>query len=141
MFQIGEWLIYALISSVLYGVWGFCSKLATNYINPKTALVYEAIGFSVLVFFVLKGEKFTLNSDIRGVIYATLVGVTSAVASLFLFLALSKGNVSVIVPITALYPIVTIIMAYFILKEPITFRQIIGLMLALVAVVLCADVE
>ncbi|MBD2446503.1 EamA family transporter [Nostoc sp. FACHB-152] len=141
MFQVDEWLIYTLISSVLYGVWGFCSKMAANYITPKSALGYEAIGFSALALFVMTGEKLTLNSDIRGVIYATLVGVTGAVASLFLFIALSKGNVSIIIPITALYPIITIIMAYFILKEPITFRQSIGLMLALAAVVLCADVK
>lgn len=95
----------------------------------------------MLVLFVLTGEKFTLNLDIRGVIYAALVGVPSAVASLFLFLALSKGNVSVMGTITALYPIITIIMAYFILKDTITFRQIIGLMLALVAIVLYANVE
>jgi transporter family protein len=140
MFQVGKWLIYALSCSFLYGLWAFCSKLATNYINPKSALVYEVIG-SLLVLVLLTRANFTLNSDIRGVIYATLVGVTGALASLFLFLALSQGPASVVVPITALYPIFTVIMAYFILKEPITLRHIIGLIFALVAVVLYADVE
>jgi transporter family protein len=134
--QVYDWLIYALISAFLYGLWAIFSKLATNYINPHSILFYEGIGFLVPIFIVLAKANFTLSSDIRGIIYAILVGITGAVATLFLFVALSKGHAFIIVPITALYPIFTILMAYFILKEPIAFQQIIGLVFALVAVVM-----
>ena len=39
---------------------------------------------------------------------------------------MSKGKASSVVTTTALYPLVTLALAFMILKEPITLKQVVG---------------
>jgi transporter family protein len=56
--------------------------------------------------------------------------------ALFYLFAMPKGKVSVIATLVALNPIITIGMAYFLLKEPITLKEGIGMVFAFMAIVL-----
>jgi drug/metabolite transporter (DMT)-like permease len=47
-----------------------------------------------------------------------------------------KGKVSVIATLVALNPVITIGMAYFFLKEPITLKEGAGMVFAFIAIVL-----
>jgi transporter family protein len=50
--------------------------------------------------------------------------------------AIAKGPVGIISVFTALYPILTVLLAYSILHEPISVKQAIGICFALVAIFL-----
>ncbi|MEG4321259.1 MULTISPECIES: EamA family transporter [unclassified Microcoleus] len=137
MVKIPNWLIYALVCSLLYGFWGVFSKLATKYIDYKTAFVYEAIGTLIATAFILTSSKnFSLEGNIAGIVFALLVGVCGTVASLIFLRAMESGPVVSVISITSLYPLITILLSYLFLKEPITIPQIIALVLALLAVIL-----
>ena len=56
--------------------------------------------------------------------------------TLFFFAAASRGKISVVVSMTALYPIITIILAAIFLHEPITVQQVLGMLCAVAAIVL-----
>ncbi|KYC41590.1 hypothetical protein WA1_16205 [Scytonema hofmannii PCC 7110] len=138
MFQINSWLIYTLLALFLYGFWGFFSKLATNYVDPKSALIYEVLG-ALMVSLVLFGNNgFRVKVDNLGIFYAVLVGVSGTLATFLFFIAITQGASSIILPLTSLYPIVTILLSVFILKESLSLIQSIGILLALVAIVLCS---
>ncbi|MHC5080458.1 MAG: EamA family transporter [Planctomycetota bacterium] len=47
-----------------------------------------------------------------------------------------KGKASVVVPLTALYPVVTLVLVFVFLREPLTAKQGVGIALALAAMVL-----
>ncbi len=134
--MIDSWLIYTAISCLLYGLWGFFSKVTTNYIEPESALVYQAIGAMLVGLFVLCRSGFNLQANNLGIFYAILVGFVATFASLFFLLALSKGKVAMVVTLTGLYPLISIILAFFILKEPISIRQGVSILLALAAIAL-----
>ncbi|MBE9185156.1 EamA family transporter [Microcoleus sp. LEGE 07076] len=137
MLKIADWLIYALCCSLLYGFWGFFSKLATQYIDYNTAFVYEAVGaILATLLIIVKTNNFNLQGDLRGIIFALLVGVCGTVASLVFFIAIAKGPVASTVSITSLYPIVTVLLSFIFLKEPITLFQTLALFFAVVAVIL-----
>jgi transporter family protein len=51
-------------------------------------------------------------------------------------MAASRGKIGVVVSITALYPLITILLAFFFLKEPLTFKQLLGMFFSLVAILL-----
>ncbi|MBT4289863.1 MAG: EamA family transporter [Deltaproteobacteria bacterium] len=58
----------------------------------------------------------------------------------FLFLyAVNKGPLSIIVTLSALYPVLTISMAIFFLGETITMKQGLGILLALVSMALISS--
>ncbi|MBW4493915.1 MAG: EamA family transporter [Oscillatoria princeps RMCB-10] len=138
MIKAETWLIYALMSGLIYGLWGIFGKLATNFTDPKSALIYEVIGGLVVAFAVLVKTGFQLQVDSLGIFYGICTGISAMVATLFFLMAVSQGPVSIVGTITALYPTVTILLAFLILKEPISLRQAVGMALAVAAIVLCA---
>ncbi len=138
MISAGNWLIYALLSLFLYGLWGLFSKLATNYIDAKSVLVYDVCGAVVVCLILLGTNSFQWQGDIRGIIYAILVGIAGTTATLFFLIAISQTSVSTVLIITSLYPAVTVVLAFLILKEPITLRQGIGIFFAILALIFFA---
>jgi transporter family protein len=141
MMTAGNWGVYTLLSLLLYGFWGLFSKLATNYIDPKSALIYDVCGAIIVGLVLLLTHNFQWSGDVRGILYAILTGIAGTTATLFFLLAASKGSISIVLPITSLYPAVTVLLAFFILKEPIALRQWIGIVMAIVALVLCSGNE
>ncbi|MBD2449613.1 EamA family transporter [Nostoc sp. FACHB-152] len=134
-----NWLIYALCSTLLYGFWGFFSKLATNHMNSYSILIYETCGSILVALFVLVRLDFKPQVEAWGIIYAFLIGIFGVLATLFFLLAVSHGKVSVVITLTALYPVVSILLAAVILKESITMRQGLGIALAIAAMLLFAS--
>lgn len=67
-----------------------------------------------------------------------LLGIGDALANVFLLLAYGSGLLSLVSVLASLYPAVTVVLAVLVLKEPLHVRQVFGLALALVAVVLIA---
>ena len=139
MIKVPDWLIYALICSLLYGLWGFFGNLATKYVDYKTAFVYEAIGATLMTFFILvQTQSFSFEGDVRGILFAMLVGVCGTVASLVFFIAISKGEVANVVSVTSIYPLITIVLSFLFLKEPVSFPQMLAVVLVIMAVILSA---
>ncbi|WP_293339701.1 EamA family transporter [Microcoleus sp. CAWBG58] len=139
MVKIPNWLIYALICSLLYGVWGFFGKLATKSIDYKTVFVYETIGAILTTVFILANSKnLSLEGNIAGILSALLIGVCGTVASVIFLRSIETGPVISVISITSLYPLITVFLSYLFLKEPITIPQIIALVLAIVSVILAS---
>lgn len=139
MLKIADWLIYALCCSLLYGFWGFFSKLATQYIDYNTAFVYEAVGaILATLFIIIRTNNFSLQGDLRGIIFALLVGFCGTAASLLFLIAIGKGPVTSVISITSIYPIVAVLLSFIFLKESITLYQTIALFLAVIAVIMSA---
>ncbi len=130
------WWIFAIIALILWGLWGFFSKLATNYMRPKSVLVYEVLGTLIIGIISLSLLRFRPLVHPKGITFAILTGMSGGLGVLFFLSAVSRGKASVVVTTTALYPLITIILASFLLKEPITLKQGIGIILALIAMIL-----
>ncbi|MDZ8054738.1 MAG: EamA family transporter [Aulosira sp. ZfuVER01] len=137
MIPVTHWLLYTIFSLFLYGFWGLFSKLSTNYIDPKRALVYEVGGAILVSLLLIWRNDFKWQGDIRGILYAVLVGTSGTLATLCFFVAISQASATIVIPLTSLYPVITILLAFLILKEPITLRQGIGILLAIIALLLC----
>ena len=134
-----NWFLAAILALIIYGFWGFFPKIAVSYINPQSALVFEVAGALIVGLFVLGLSGFQPQTHPKGVIFALLTGIAGMVGTLFYFAAASKGKIAVVVSMTALYPLITIILAALILREPITLKQVCGMLFALVAIVLFAS--
>ena len=131
-----DWFIFAMIALILFGLWGFFPKLGGSYIKPKSFIIYEALGYLIVTIILLFNVGFKPEFHTKGVTFAILTGIAGVVGTLFFVYSLVNGKVSVVVTMTALYPIITILLASLILKEPITLKQGIGMIFALLAMAL-----
>ena len=71
------------------------------------------------------------------IVFAGVGGVLNGLGALTSFMALERdGKASVVIPLVALYPLVTVVIAYLFLGERITAMQWIGVSMAVAAGVL-----
>ena len=131
-----SWLLPASAALIIYGLWGFFPKLAVTYINPASALIYEVAGAMLVGLASLFWVGFQPESHPKGILFAVLTGVAGMLGTLCFFAAASRGKLSVVVSMTALYPLITILLAAIFLREPVTAKQILGMLCAGAAILL-----
>lgn len=129
-----EWILPSFGAFVLWGLWSFIPKITIRYISPKSAIVYEVVGGICIATLVLYSLNFRPDMQPKGVALAITTGLLGFLGALCFLFAVSEGPVSLIVSVTALYPVISILLAMFILKEPITVKQGMGIIFALTAI-------
>lgn len=139
-----DWFVFALLAFVSWGVFGLFAKLTSNAVSPSSAILYDIAGVAT-VGVILAGYLWLLAPDFhldlgwRGAAFGIITGITGLLGTVFLLLALRRGGqAAIVVPLTALYPLLTAVLALVILREAIGLRQGLGMVLALVAIWLMA---
>ncbi len=130
------WLPATFLSLLSFGLWGLFTKLTVVHIDSRSALIYQTIGVVLIGIITLSMMSFKPATDSKGFIYAILTGTAYGIGCLFYFVAASKGKIVTVVTLTALYPLVTIILAYLLLKEAVTLKQWMGIILAMASILL-----
>jgi transporter family protein len=135
------WLWLSILTMALWGAWGIQSKLVLETLTPLANQIVFVVGLVPLVIWCLVAQprlSATLSRERRpGAVYAFLTGTLGAVGNIAFFVALGKGGpASIVVPLTSLFPLVTVLLAAVWLRERIGGAQIVGLGFALVAIVL-----
>ena len=133
-----SWQLFTVLTLLMWGIWGFGSKLAGNAVPPKTALLFQCVGVLAFSMVILVIERFHVTWSKPGFGWAFLAGFFAFAGFLTYFAALQKGPVSVVVVVTSLYPLVTILLSLAFLHERLNLRQGVGIVLAIVAAVILA---
>jgi transporter family protein len=133
-----EWIFPTIGAIFLWGFWGFLPKLTTRYLEPNSAIVFEVGGSLVLGAIVLIGLQFRPQIHPIGIPLAMTTGLLGAGGAFCFLQAVMRGPVTLVATLSALYPVVTIGLAYFFLHEAITFQQAVGIGLAVLSVILVA---
>jgi len=129
------WIFPAVICFLFWGLWGFIPKfISTENVSPYAFLLCECIGSFLVGVILLVGMKFQVDIDMKTGLIAVLAGVCGMLGVLAYYMAVSKGPFGLIAVATALYPILSIGLAYAFLGSKINVQQGIGIVLALVAI-------
>jgi len=128
-----NWLQLALLAAALWGIVGLLQKLGSNRINASSLLIWVTVGYLLAIPLFWKGAGLeTLSS--KALLLGVLAGSVNGVGTWLLFAAFESGaKASVAVPLTALYPLVTVALAYFFLSERLDGLQWFGVFLAICA--------
>jgi uncharacterized membrane protein len=134
---VSSWLLYALAPIVLWGVCGLLQKMATNHISARTSAIWFLIAFLPVAIVIVLREPLPSGIPASTWFLATAIGFMLAFGNFTVLLAFSSGGkASIIAPLAALYPAVSIPIAILALGEPISGREMIGICCALAAVVM-----
>jgi uncharacterized membrane protein len=128
------WLIYALATTVLWGVWGAFTGISALRGFPDT-LVYCVWALTMIVpaLVVLARAGWTVEHDARSIIYGLIIGLLGAGGQMLLFYTVNIGPTYLIFPIISLSPVVTIALSFLLLRERTNWVGILGIILALIA--------
>ena len=126
-----NWLLYAIITMVTWGVWGAFSDQTTL---PKT-MVYVIWALSMIPCALAALVKFKLDVRTKPALLSLAVGLLGAGGQLVLFLALDYAPAYLVMPMISVAPIVTVLLSATVLKEKVSKLGILGIALAFVALI------
>lgn len=137
-----QWLGYALLTTVLWGVWGAMIEIPEKNGFPAT-LGYTVWAFTMIPpgMFALYKNGWTIDHDLTSVIYGSLAGLLGAGGQLILFETLRIGPAYLVFPFISLSPVVTILLATLLLNEKTSVKGWTGIGLALIAIPLLSYQE
>ncbi|MFR9118306.1 MAG: EamA family transporter [Merdibacter sp.] len=129
------WLLYALLSAVFASLTAIFGKLGIASVesNLGTALRTIVVLFMAWGMVFLQGRQREIQAiDGRSWLFLLLSGVATGLSWLCYYRALQDGPASVVVPIDKLSILVTIVFSSLVLKEHLSKKAFIGLVLILV---------
>lgn len=129
------WLWYAILCTFWWGLWGFLSKVGSASANPMQLQVLFTLGMLPVALGMLLHMRWKLDRNAGGATYGILSGIVTGLGTLGYYAALREQNASVVTPITGLFPLLTIVLAFLVLRERLNKVQWGGMVLALASIV------
>ena len=130
------WLSYAFLCILCWGVWAFLSKVVAGEMTPMQIQVLFTIGIFPVLLIALVHLRWKVDTDFLGATYGILNGVFTGLGLLAYFAALARGKASIVSPITGLFPLLTVVLAFILLRERMNRVQMAGVVLALTSIVI-----
>lgn len=124
-------LLFALLSLLLYGVWGFSYKLLSlKGIQGEWAVALVMLLGAIIsaAIALMRSEPFPLIKMAGSTPLLILVALSGAVGNIFLIKAMATPGLSsgVALAVSGAYPLVAALLAYLFLSEQLAGFQIIG---------------
>jgi len=133
-----KWLPLALACAAFIAAADFFIKLASTKISSSMGMfIYGATTFTVGLIWVsylkITGESILITK--QGVWYAFAVGLAFSCVTLLLYLTFARVNVSIGSPtIRVMGIVIASILGVLILREPITWKYVLGVLLTIAGV-------
>lgn len=128
---------FALVTFVFWGVAAFLDKLAANRLGDKGTWVILLSSIPSLIFFLAYIIWFSgSNFDQKGLWILLASWILTTVGSVAYYLVFTKSQVSVGAPLTALYPVLAVILGVLFLKEKLSGSQTLGVGLGMLSIYL-----
>jgi bacterial/archaeal transporter family protein len=130
-----KWLVPVLIYVFTLGAVGVTSKLALKHLQWQDLVLWLGIGhlFSVVAL-VISGTA--RPRRVPGTPMAIITALVAALGLISLYVALAHGEASKVVPISAAYPALTLILSAVFLGERLTMRRVVGVAMVVAGVVM-----
>ena len=135
-----EWLIYACLSALFASLTSIFGKVGITNIdsNYGSAIRTTVVLIMSWVMVLISGKSSKLKVNKKEIIFIVLSGFATGISWLAYYKALQVGPLSIIAPIDKLSILVTIIFSYFVFKEKLSFKALVGLLLIIIGTLLLA---
>ncbi len=132
-----SYLFLAFLSMSFIGVYYFLVKILSEHI-PSTviALIGNAVALLVILSYIYFTKAPILPHRKKYIVYSLIVSVPIAISCLAIYLAIDSGPVSIVMPIIGINSMVAVLLSISILREKVTVRKGLGVLLALSAIIL-----
>lgn len=125
------WLLFAIGSAFFAGITAILAKIGIQNINSTLATALRTIVvlvFSWLMVFVVGSQNTIGQISGHTLLFLVLSGLSTGASWLCYFKALQMGDVNKVAPIDKSSTVLTILLAFIFLGEPLSFPQIFGVL-------------
>ena len=136
-----SWMLYAILSAVFAALTSILAKLGISGVesNLGTAIRTGVVLIMAWIIVFARGKQSAIkNIDKKELSFIALSGIATGASWLFYYYAIQNGIVSVVVPIDKMSIIVTVLFSYFVFKEKLSKKAMMGLGLMVAGTLLMA---
>ena len=129
------WMLYAVLSAVFAALTSILAKVGISGVesNLGTAIRTGVVLVMAWVVVLAQGKHKQLKTlDKKELVFISLSGVATGASWLCYYYAIQNGEVSVVVPIDKMSVLIAVTFSYFVFKEKLTKKAVLGLVLMLV---------
>lgn len=134
----GTMLVPGLLILMLWGAWPLLAKVSVGRLGMAALFWSQASGLALVAIYLLWTRQPWEARDPVGLAAGVASGVTVAAGSLLFYHLLRKHPAAVITFLTGLYPVVSLLLAWLLLRERVSAAQMVGILLAIGALSLLA---
>jgi len=123
------WAVYALLSAVFAALTSILAKIGIDHVNSNLATAIRTVVVLVLAWgmvFLTGAQAGIRDISRRSLLFLVLSGLATGLSWLCYYKAMQIGEVSKVAPIDKFSVVLTLILAFVILKEPLTPKAIVG---------------
>jgi transporter family protein len=132
-----RWLFWTLLTLLSWGIWAVLFRLIGGELSEAHSQVISTLGVvPILVVLALTKERTPAGNRRLGIALAFGAGVLTCLGNIACYQALSHAKAATVVPLTAMSPVVTILLAIPLLRERVHAIQWLGISISLVAILL-----
>jgi len=124
-----SWVIYAILSAVFAALTSILAKIGISDINSNLATAIRTIVVLIMAWgiVIMTGTQSGIQDiTAKSWIFLVLSGIATGLSWLFYYKALQLGDASKVVPIDKFSVVISMILAFVILKEDLTFKTVMG---------------
>ena len=135
------WMIYAVLAAVFAALTSILAKMGISGVESNLGTAIRTCVVLIMAWIVVfsQGKQKQLASlDKKELLFIALSGVATGASWLCYYYAIQKGIVSVVVPIDKLSIIVSVAFSYFVFKERLSKKALLGLLLMVVGTLIMA---
>jgi drug/metabolite transporter (DMT)-like permease len=130
-----RWLLYSILTVLFWGIWGFIPRKLGALPAEQHQLLSILGLLPIMAVLAWRRERLSGTRIRRGCWIALAAGLVASVGNLFFYRLINSGqSAATVVPLTSLYPLVTVVLAVLILKEKLHWIHGAGIGLALVSI-------
>ena len=125
------WILFAFGSAFFAGITAVLAKIGIEHINSTLATAVRTVvvlAFSWLIVFVVGSQNTIGQITGKTLLFLILSGLSTGASWLCYFKALQLGDVNKVAPIDKSSTVLTILLAFLFLGEPISLPQILGVL-------------
>ena len=133
-----RWYLLTLLALVLFSLGSFFGKVASIKDIPYRVYFFEGAGtLTVFTTFVIYNRN-VIFTNFAVNIPGLFMGLSWGIGTVLFIVALKYAKLSVLVPLSAVYPALTVVLALIFLGEKLAPREIAGVVLAIISAALLA---
>jgi drug/metabolite transporter (DMT)-like permease len=135
------WLLLSIVVFFMWGIQAFVMKFSNETMKAESIFFYMMLTAVLLIPVALLMTDFSqdINWGFKGPYLAAGIQVLNSIGALTLVYALRYGKAIIVVPITALAPVITIIISLMLYMVMPHWVVLIGMVLAVVAIYILAE--
>ncbi len=130
-----QWLFYAVLSAVFAALTSILAKMGIARVESNLATAIRTVVVLIMAWgiVIMKGKQHLVKEiQRRELFYICLSGIATGASWLCYYYAIQNGIVSIVVPIDKLSIVFSVIFSYFVFKEGLSKKAMLGLGLMII---------